>query len=120
MRTLIRVLDRQAATIEEYGVYTMLPSQQLAPITPWPPDNMLERMDELAHKGKGNGDEVAYSNTPVAIRAESVLSADSETQPYTRVQLVDSVNLKPLSRYRYEFGITSGHEGTPIARLRLT
>ncbi|CAH2055750.1 unnamed protein product, partial [Iphiclides podalirius] len=39
-------------TIEEYGVYTMLPAQQLTPISPWPPDgNLLDRMDELAHKG---------------------------------------------------------------------
>ncbi|KAJ8728668.1 hypothetical protein PYW07_006364 [Mythimna separata] len=40
------------ATIEEYGVYTMLPAQQLPPISPWPPDgNLLDRMDDLAHKG---------------------------------------------------------------------
>jgi hypothetical protein len=46
----------QGVTIEEYGVYTMLPAQQLAPIAPWPPDgNLLDRMDDLAHKGKGNG-----------------------------------------------------------------
>ncbi|KAG6440345.1 hypothetical protein O3G_MSEX001192 [Manduca sexta] len=30
----------------------MLPAQQLAPISPWPPDgNLLDRMDDLAHKG---------------------------------------------------------------------
>lgn len=46
----------QASTIEEYGVYTMLPAQQLAPISPWPPDGVLDRMDDLVHKGKGNGD----------------------------------------------------------------
>ncbi|XP_026736723.1 paired box protein Pax-6-like [Trichoplusia ni] len=41
----------QVVTIEEYGVYTMLPAQQLAPISPWPPDgNLLDRMDDLAHK----------------------------------------------------------------------
>lgn len=51
----------QGATIEEYGVYTMLPAQQLAPISPWPPDaNLLDRMDDLAHKGKGNGDYHLY------------------------------------------------------------
>lgn len=33
----------------------MLPAQQLA-ASPWPPDGgLLERMDDLAHKGKGNG-----------------------------------------------------------------
>ncbi|KAF9424406.1 hypothetical protein HW555_000545, partial [Spodoptera exigua] len=30
----------------------MLPAQQLPPISPWPPDgNLLDRMDDLAHKG---------------------------------------------------------------------
>ncbi|KAL0879506.1 hypothetical protein ABMA27_003249 [Loxostege sticticalis] len=30
----------------------MLPAQQLPPITPWPPDgSLLDRMDDLAHKG---------------------------------------------------------------------
>lgn len=53
----VNKLILQVFKIEEYGVYTMLPAQQLAPMTPWPPDgNLLDRMDDLAHKGKGNGD----------------------------------------------------------------
>ncbi|CAH0397117.1 unnamed protein product [Chilo suppressalis] len=50
-----------AVTIEEYGVYTMLPAQQLAPIAPWPPDgNLLDRMDDLAHKDVINWSKQAY------------------------------------------------------------
>lgn len=53
----------------------MLPAQQLPPISPWPPDAVLDRMDDLAHKGKGNGD-YHLLTIPTAILSERAKAVD--------------------------------------------